>query len=52
MQRHADIDEPEEVNEMCTQLEEELLRRYEAQRRAEAAQPEDLPMAQEDDIRR
>ena len=41
MQKHADIDKPEEVNEMA-ELEQELA--------AALAQPKALPMAEEDDI--
>jgi DNA-directed RNA polymerase subunit omega len=44
MQKHADVDKPEEVNEMA-ELEQEL-----AQGGAEAAQPKALPMAEEDDV--
>jgi DNA-directed RNA polymerase subunit omega len=48
MQKHADIDKPEEVNEMA-ELEQELAAAL-AQGGAEAAQPKALPMAEEDDI--
>ena len=48
MQKHADIDKPEEVNEMA-ELEQELAAAL-AQGGAEAAQPKPLPMAEEDDI--
>ena len=48
MQQHADIDKPEEVNEMA-ELEQELAAAL-AQGGAEAAQPKALPMAEEDDI--
>jgi DNA-directed RNA polymerase subunit omega len=47
MQKHADIDKPEEVNEMA-ELEQELAAAL-AQGGAEAAQPKALPMAEEDD---
>ena len=43
MQKHADIDKPEEVNEMA-ELEQELAAAL-AQGGAEAAQPKALPMA-------
>jgi DNA-directed RNA polymerase subunit omega len=48
MQKHADIDKPEEVNEMA-ELEQELAAAL-AQGGAEAAQPKALPMTEEDDI--
>jgi DNA-directed RNA polymerase subunit omega len=48
MQKHADIDKPEEVNEMA-ELEQELAAAL-AQGGAEAAQPKALPMAEEDDV--
>ncbi len=48
MQKHADIDRPEEVNEMA-ELEQELAAAL-AQGGAEAAQPKALPMAEEDDV--
>jgi DNA-directed RNA polymerase subunit omega len=48
MQKHADIDKPEEVNEMA-ELEQELAAAL-AQGGAEAAQPKALPMAEEEDI--
>ena len=48
MQKHADIDKPEEVNEMA-ELEQELAAAL-AQGGAEAAQPKALPLAEEDDI--
>ena len=48
MQKHADIDKHEEVNEMA-ELEQELAAAL-AQGGAEAAQPKALPMAEEDDI--
>ncbi|MBM3644481.1 MAG: DNA-directed RNA polymerase subunit omega [Alphaproteobacteria bacterium] len=47
MQKHADIDKPEEVNEMA-ELEQELAAAL-AQGGAEAAQPKALPMAEEGD---
>ena len=50
MQKHADIDKPEEVNEMA-ELEQELAAAL-AQGGAEAAQPKALPMAEEDDVSR
>ena len=46
MQKHADIDKPEEVNEMA-ELEQELAAAL-AQGGAEAAQPKALPMAEEE----
>jgi DNA-directed RNA polymerase subunit omega len=46
--KHADIDKPEEVNEMA-ELEQELAAAL-AQGGAEAAQPKALPMAEEDDV--
>src|SRR5215510_14606424 len=48
MQKHADIDKPEEVTEMA-ELEQELAAAL-AQGGAEAAQPKALPMAEEDDV--
>ena len=48
MQKHADVDKPEEVNEMA-ELEQELAAAL-AQGGAEAAQPKALPMAEEDDV--
>ncbi len=48
MQRHADIDKPEEVNEMA-ELEQELAAAL-AQAGAEAAQSKALPMAEEDEV--
>src|SRR3954466_11172927 len=48
MQKHADIDKPEEVNEMA-ELEQELAAAL-AQGGAEAAQPKALPMAEEEDV--
>jgi len=48
MQKHADIDKPEEVNEMA-ELEQELAAAL-AQGGAEAAKPKALPMAEEDDV--
>src|ERR1700729_1984849 len=48
MRKHADIDKPEEVNEMA-ELEQELAAAL-AQGGAEAAQPKALPMAEEDDV--
>ena len=48
MQKHADIDKPEEVNEMAEL--EQVLAAALAQGGAEAAQPKALPMAEEDDI--
>ena len=48
MQKHADIDKPEEVNEMA-ELEQELAAAL-AQGGAEAAQPKALPMTEEEDI--
>ena len=48
MQKHADIDKPEEVNEMA-ELEQELAAAL-AQGGAEAAQPKALPMTEEDDV--
>jgi DNA-directed RNA polymerase subunit omega len=48
MQKHADIDKPEEANEMA-ELEQELAAAL-AQGGAEAAQPKALPMAEEDDV--
>lgn len=48
MQKHADIDKPEEVSEMA-ELEQELAAAL-AQGGAEAAQPKALPMAEEDEI--
>ena len=50
MQKHADIDKPEEVNEMA-ELEQELAAAL-AQGGAEAAQPKALPLAEEDDVTR
>jgi DNA-directed RNA polymerase subunit omega len=47
MQKHADVDKPEEVNEMA-ELEQELAAAL-AQGGAEAAQPKALPAAEEDD---
>ena len=48
MQKHADVDKPEEVNEMA-ELEQELAAAL-AQGGAEAAQPKALPMTEEDEI--
>src|SRR5260370_34642728 len=48
MQKHADIDKPEEGNEMA-ELEQELAAAL-AQGGAEAAQPKALPMGEDDDV--